>query len=409
MGDVMASAGVLESVLLERLSGLNGDCLAGRLGLSGLVAALRAPVGEVVEAVGADGVAGLSVADRERVLMVLGFVTGSVERQARAEGLAAGAGVGCFSGYEAALLRLAGSELPVRDTARTFWLVNRSVHGERLLSYTGDRGERFFNWAVCEVDGALGEANGLLREVTAVERISPEGAELLAGLSGLVNRYKAAYAAFRRKDDQGLPITPEFFTTVFRQFLLTVPLGGQTWNGPNAAWLANVFSFDSLFGTAVAWYRRYNLDKVGYLTADEAETVRSDLGGLSVLDVLAASVGLPAGLGSVTGAELASRLVDSRPEVLSAARSVRDAWLVLTQGTKGHQLLVRDWLDKPSAALSEEEIAGLAVKPHLGTGGGTRDLLNDISLMRVQCTNAVVLRDAFRLLDAEGVLKQLDR
>ncbi|MDP9404792.1 MAG: hypothetical protein M3P85_16080 [Actinomycetota bacterium] len=328
-------------------------------------------------------------------------MTGSVERHAQTEGRPTNAGIGFFTGYERMLVTLAGDELPMRDTARTFWLTNRHVHGNQLLTYTADRGEKFFNQQVCELDDALRAANEILRTVTHGGALTVNDAERLVELPTLVRRYKMAYGEFRRRDADGLRITPEFFTFVFRTFLPAIEIDGETWQGPNAAWLASVFSFDSLFGTATTWYRHYNLDKTKYLTANETATVAADLARPSVIDTLAATIRLPAGLASVPRSELAARLERSGRHVVNAARAVRDTWLEVVRGTKGHETLVRDFLDKPSAKLDEAEVARMAVKPGEGTGGGTSDLLADIGDMRKSCVPARALLEALWLIDNE--------
>lgn len=399
--NVMEANARLERVVRGQLPALNGGYLAGELTLEELVDLIEFAVTAVIAAVEENGVGGLKLADRERVITTTGFVTGTVERHAQSEGRSTNAGIGLFRGFERMLVTLAGDDLPLRDTARTFWIVNRQLHGDELLTYTADRGERFFNKQVFELDDALSTANAILRTVSHGGALTVEDAYVLRDLPVLVHRYKAAYSDFRRKDENGFPITPEFFTFVFRTFLPAIEVGNETWHGPNAAWLASVFSFDSLFGTATAWYRHYNLDKTKYLTATETATVTADLAGPSVMDTLAAAVRLPAGLASVPAPELANRLAGAGGHAVAAAQAVRTTWLELVKGTRGHETLVRDFLDKPSAGLDETEVARMSVKPGEGTGGGTRDLLADIGEMRKACVSARALVDALRLLGTD--------
>lgn len=399
--NVLEANGRLERVVAGQLPAFNSAYLAGELSLEELVGLIGLAVGGLVAAVLDGGVAGLGLVERERVMTTVGFVTGTVERHAQSEGRPTNTGIEFFPGYVRMLRTLAGMDLPARDTARTFWLTNRRIHGDEILTYTADRGERFFNRQVCKLDAALGEANEVLRVVVGMGgALGTDAAEALAVLPGLVHRYKTAYSDFRRRDDEGLPITPEFFTFILRTFLPAIEIDGQPWYGPNAAWLANVFSFDSLFGTATTWYRHYNLDKSQYLTATETATVAADLAGPSVMDSLAETVGTPAGLASVPAAELAERLQRSGAHVVAAARAVRDAWLELKKGTNGHEGLVRDFLDKPSGDLTDDAKARMAVKPGEGTGGGTRELLADIGEMRKACIPANALVAALRLFDA---------
>lgn len=389
----------LEKLVKWRLGAFNDAYLAGTLSLGELIDLIRDPTEELIDAI-VEGPLPETASERQRVQTTLGFITGTVERHAQTEGFGRNAGISHFPGYARALDLLAGDDLPQRDTATTFWIQNRHLHGGDLLRYTGDKGEIFFNQQVNAVNDAASAANHILRNAASAETIDDSTAEALRSAPALARDYKAAYGAFRRRDENGdLPITPEYFTFTFRTFLPAIDLDGQTWNGPNAAWLPDVFALDALLGTAVHWYKAYARDKTRYLTSLEQQQLDTDLDSPAVMDTLANSLRLPAGLGSVTSDELARRLADAPPAVRAAATAVRDTWFEITKGTNAHQTLVRDWLDKPSAGVDDATREHMAVDPDAGTGGGTRDLLTDIATMRKNNIPAAALRDALHLLE----------
>jgi hypothetical protein len=352
----------------------------------------------------ADQVAALDDDWRIRTMTACGFVLGSVEHHAQVEGLAPGEGLALVCGLTGLLRGLAGTHLPPRDTAMTFWIYNERLHGaEGLLRYTGDRGERHFNHAVNVVYKALDLANTASRALIAgeIEFGTAEGLQAVEALSDAIHDYQRAFHSFRHRDEEGqVPVTPTYFYGRFRVMLPKTVIAGRTWNGPNAAWLPPVFSFDTLLGTAQHWYAEYARSNYDYLSVDERSQVEVDIDSASVLDTLATTLGLPAGLGSVSAAELAAR-IEAKGEILVATAAVlAETFRTFNKGTRAHLGLVKTHLDDPAKDLTPDQIAKLPVKPDVGTGGGTRDLLGDIAEMRTACVSARALISAVGLLAA---------
>ena len=105
----------------------------------------------------------LPIDDRLSLIQTFGFLVGSLERHSKEIHRGRpGDGIGLLPGLEQSLKSLAGEDLPPRDTALTFWTMNRGS----ALSFTGTAAERFFNEEVNRINDAQTSANTMMREIT---------------------------------------------------------------------------------------------------------------------------------------------------------------------------------------------------------------------------------------------------
>jgi hypothetical protein len=339
---------------------------------------------------------------RWQMIGTLGFVVGSLERHSQEmENGSPGDGLASVDRLEIALRTLAGDDLPTRDTAVTFWLLNRGAD----LSYTGTDAERFFNEQVNAINDAETNANATMRLIVEdpVILTKDQAADLAALLYQEALNLKSAYNAFFRKSEAGeYPMPGRFFTIDFRTYLAETRIGATPTKGPNAAWLPAVFSFDALFGTSRNWYERHARETFRYQAATDRDQIVSDFVSGSLLDALIhpAVLDLPGGISSVDAETLAAKF-----DTLSAGRKILQhlsgSHRAIEKSIHAHEQAIAKFLDAVMAELPEEVRAKMAVDPERGTGGGSRKLVYDIGKMRTTNADWLLIRKAATLLRIE--------
>ena len=315
-------------------------------------------------------------------LRVLGFIIDSAERHAQARGDAPGAALLAMR-QTATVMTILGyiaGTVP-RSTAYTVWTGNPQ---ESAIRFTNDPGEAAFHEAVVTIDALHGKTAAALRFVALLDERpdSEAGIEVLTRANDFQRDVLAAYKKLAAKDESGGHVlTPRFFTTVFRTFLPTYPIDGTIFSGPNAAFLLNQRSVDTLTGVIDNRFKDFIVEhEILYMPIEDRQRLTADLQCPSVPAQLCAVV-LHLCFNKileVPDAELASRMAEASPSQREAFRQFFSLWNTAGRIRSVHRGFVRHWLEDEEKRLTDDEKKGLPVQANAGTGGATMADLDGI-------------------------------
>lgn len=318
------------------------------------------------------------------LLKLLGFSLSSIERHTQTRGERPGAGLARLPGTDPLLLLLgAVGQHPPRDTDRTYWALNG---GERPLTFTGDRQEMLFNRIVNQTITLHGESVALLRPISdgRVPMLDPEASARLSQVAANTRTLWEAFGLFMvRMEDGAWAMTPDFFMRRMRTYLPSYPVAGRLWTGVNAANIPEQMEFDFLLGTVNDHYSSIVLHRLPYLTQEDQQALLQDVGRTSITARMLAALGLTADqVVALDEVSLKRHLAQQPPEVAGVLQAYTEVVAQAHKLTSRHWALIVNYLIRPSAKLSEEERAHMAVRPDGGTGKMGHDETYGISEMR---------------------------
>lgn len=340
--------------------------------------------------------------DARRLVQILDFPVGSIERHAQRAGELAGVAKSALRDIDVTLLAFARrGELPApRGGVSTYWLENNE---HDPLLFTGEDGEARFTRAVIGIERRQAAGYALLRDICVgdVDVTSPEGVERLAAAAENAAGVREVFLDLWRKGADGTRnLTVEVFTCKLRTYLTAYPVGGVHYGGPNAANIPGQIQHDLAVGTLQPFYREQLVaERLVHLDADACARVIGALAHPSVLARLLDALGLTAlEVTSYSTDMLAARLADRAGACaalrgfIALARACGSTW-----GT--HQSQINTYLKKAAREVPAERLRDLPVPPSTGTGGHSHDQTE--RLMRMRHNHPVVdaLRDAIQRVE----------
>lgn len=362
----------------SELSKLNNDIDAGSAKPDALVAAFLPLLLEVQEKIGS----GLIRTRDEALILIqlLGFWLSSIERHIQRYA-PPGSGIAQLPGAEDTLAKLGQIAFhPPRDSQYTYWVLNDT---DTPLTFTGDRQEVNFNRAVNGINRSRIESNNVLRAICRgdISLTSPNAVAALEHATENEWQIFKLYQALWKQDTGG--ITPVFFMTQMRTYLPSYPIKGTQWSGANAANLPSQMQFDHLYGTVNAEYARTVESRWRYLTPEDQEALKTDMGLPSLTERMLEHLGLTAqDVERMPIHALAAHIAFAPLAVQTALIPYSKLFKAIHQATAYHFGLIKSHLVDAAKKLTAEEKAQLPVSPERGTGGKSHEETKAIMLMR---------------------------
>jgi hypothetical protein len=374
------------------LPGLNVAVLEGTATVADFVAATRPLIGALNE-LGPATLARLPIELARRILQLLGFIACSVEHHVQALGAEPGAGLDLLGGLEDGLAAAAiAAALPPTLGYGGYWTENVN---DMPVTFTGDPQESYFRRMVVEVNDAQSEAAAALRPIARgqVPVASLEAVDRLREAADCEKRVHAAYASFRTRGAGGNEnFSISFFTYKMRLFLVSFPVHGETFHGPNAANIAAQAALDYVSGIVEPFYVTHVQERMRYMTPNDRAQVISDMAAPSVLDRLLDELELtPEQIGA--GA-LADRL-RTRPELGLVLQAFAEFKRNAGSAAGAHWGLIVEYLRKGGEGASGHT---MTVDPGHGTGGRSHADTEAVMRMRQREPVSTSLVSALRSL-----------
>ncbi len=320
----------------------------------------------------------------QRLLQLLGFVASSVEKHSQDCSLAPGIGLAKLPEVEDMLVqlgRMAGH--PPRDSHYTYWKWNRA---ETPLTFTGNPQEMFFNRVVNRTDDLHSASCNALRPICEghVVITSPEAIEAILLAAHNMNLLHADFLSFMTRGDNGQRnMEPQFFMKRMRTYLPTYPIQEVIWGGVNAANLASQMQVDYLIGTVNGPYAEVVRGRWRYLTEEDQNALAYDMVLPSVGTLLLQQLHLqPDQVLKTDLGELTAYVKGQPVEVQQVLSAYRKLIMASARLTAMHWTLIQNYLIKPAASLSDEDLANMVVRPDKGTGGMDHEDTKAIMRMR---------------------------
>lgn len=327
----------------------------------------------------------MTVKEARKVIQLLGFIVGSLERHEQSKGLPPGYALKNLNGIDDFLIRLSLQALhPPRDTHYTYWLWN---DGENPITFTGDPQETFFNRAVNHTHVLHTASCDLLRPICAgqVEICSPEALLAMEIAKENTMQLYEHFRSFMAKDNilNRRAVEPHFFMTRMRTYLPTYPIKDQVWTGVNAANLNAQMQLDYLIGTIVKGYNTTVIGRFPYLTSEDRNKLQHDMSLSSLFDILLREMLLtPADVESLSEDFLAANIAGQSSDLRTALIAYVELVEASGRLSAVHWALIQNYLVKAAAALTAEEKVKLSVSPDQGTGGKSHQDTEAIMHMR---------------------------
>jgi hypothetical protein len=353
-------AGILEFGR-HRLPQLNRACRDGYLPLASWIteaAAVAAAAHEVLPAASAEG--------RAQIRFVMGMTALSAERHAQPVHA---------PGEVYALIPLL-PEILTQATApghrpalnhHDYWITNL---GTAQLTFTGEEHELFFISSVQTQSWLRTVANHALRPILAghVDIESTQAIRLLECSASALEQGRLQYHDFKTS-----PMNPKRFNEM-RVWLPCTVIASTTYKGPNAAYIAEMATTDSLLGTADDHYHEYVSDFMVQVEPQERVLLDTDMHTPSLTQVLGAALGLRDETGlAQASAEQVARLLAANPVLHAAATAARSAHRAFCGASGVHFGHINTHLVKFGESLSDEQRAAMPVDPAAGVGGNTHE------------------------------------
>ena len=343
-----------------------------------LVNRLR-PLFEAVRNEVATSHATLERAAARKLLQHLGFGISSVERHFQAIGKQPGAAKESLGHLDDLLLTLGYiGEHPPRDSDTTYWYLNQDC----LLSFTGDSQESHFNRVVNLQREVQGNACALLRPVCDgdIEAASNDAARSMVEAASELQRLVHGYRSFMEPIDGGYRFTPDFFMRRMRTYLVSYPVAGKLWSGPNAANLSANMSLDYLTGVTSPWYGEIVKGRWQYLTREDQDSLLVDMTRSSITNQVVQAIKLSFATILNSTPETLARYIANQPvdrqQMIRAFGALLDP---VVHATGIHFRLIHEYLIRNANKLTDAEYNSLPIKPNKGTGemahGKTRQIM----------------------------------
>lgn len=357
---------------------LNNEIDAGSAKPDALIAQVKLLLPEVQEKIDSDFTQNPDEA--LKLLQFLGFWISSIERHVQRYA-PPGSGIAQLPGAEDTLAKLGQiAKHPPRDSQYTYWALNDT---ENPLTFTGNRQEVNFNRAVNGINRSRIESNNVLRAICRgdISLTSPNAVAALEHATENEWQIFKLYQALWKQNTGG--ITPVFFMTQMRTYLPSYPIKGTQWSGANAANLPSQMEFDYLYGTVNTEYVRTVESRWRYLTPEDQEALKTDMGLPSLTERVLEHLGLTAqDVERMPIHALAAHIAFAPLAVQTALIPYSNLFKAIHQATAYHFGLIKSHLADPAKKLTPEEKAQLSVSPERGTGGKSHEETKAIMLMR---------------------------
>ncbi len=349
-----------EAFIQQTLPSLNSDVETGRLTPDDLLAKIR-PYIDALKNGSQQNKASLARDEARYILQLFGFLISSLERHFRVIGSRPGEII-AQTDCDLVLTTLANiAEHPPRDTHYTYWLWNTRTPP---LTFTEDIQEHYFNLAVMKTHELHSESNDGLRRICTGEWMleSNEATNAIEKATSNTSDLRGCYLEFFKK------MTPQFFMTRMRTYLLPYPVGGDVWSGVNAANLAAQMQMDYLVGTFAAdFYLPIVKSRKRYLTKEDRDSLSSDIKAPSLASHFFQRM----------KADPTASLRNTTP-----LAAFNDLVKIVGLCSATHWSLIFNYLIKPAATMSQTALAKLPVSPKAGTGEMAHDTTERIMRMR---------------------------
>lgn len=201
------------------------------------------------------------------ILYLLGFLLSSIERHSQMSGKSPGDAIKNINNLTKLLVELAEvANHPPRDTIYSFSLWNT----KDSLTFTGDEQEKFFIEVVADSTECLYSAVNIYESMR--KGIDQENINSLLGILDKIVETGNHFRRFLKKNEKGeLPISPNFFLEVLRQYNCSWVINDEIWEGPTAANCVPYICLDYILGVSNNKYNSYINSKCKYFTREDQE------------------------------------------------------------------------------------------------------------------------------------------
>jgi hypothetical protein len=322
----------------------------------------------------------LSTETARRLLVLLTFGVNSTERHHQTNGAEQGEGLRSLEHAEDLLLTLGGKAgLPPHGSLYTVWLLNRS---NPPLTFTGDAQERFFHAAVLRTNDFNQESCRLLRMITKrrISLRSQKAIEAMGVAERNAHQLQRLYTSFMvtEKTTGQRPITPEFFATRMRTYLVSYPVANQMRSGGNAGDLPSQIQLDHIIGTTMKRYERILSHRLPNLTGADRRQIHEDIARPSIFDLFLQDLGVSRSTceGDRDPSVLVNQLPGStRPAAKALARLIK----AHGDASAAHWALIVNFLIRIDRHVDQVTVP---VPTSHGTGGLDHETTHEIMRMR---------------------------
>lgn len=311
----------------------------------------------------------------------LSLILASAERHAQANGHAPGWVVSRLPGVEEALLAAAGSERVPVLTGELYWETNDGIPP---LSFTAEPHELFFISAVRTQLALRAVVNTQVRNLLdgSWNPRSAEGGHLLRAAATAMREAHEQYLEFRRGPDDHPLMTPAQFNEM-RVWLAPTVVGGQTFAGANAAYLAEMVVTDFLLGTADGEYGRYAASFADYQSPAGRSQVAADSTRTPLVLLLANALGFTSEeYDHASVLDVADRIRLAPRALVRSLEASKELISAFVGSSGAHIGLIHVYLEKYESSLDHESLEAMPVKPSHGTGGHSHDHTRHLHDMR---------------------------
>lgn len=334
--------------------------------------------------------------DARKLIQLLGFCASSIERHYQRHS-PPGTGLGQISHLEDILICLGqAGDHPPRDTHDSYWIRNE----EHRLSFTGSPEESIFNTVVTGTDKLQRASCDALRPIC--QGVSITSRQAVLALECVTRNTYAAhelYQSFMKMGaDNHRGMSTEFFMKRMRTYLPSYPIKGSpwsSWGGVNAANLTSQMQVDYLTGLVNKEYADIVRSRYRYLTDEELESLTFDMTLPSISELLIWGLGFntPNEVSKLSRTQLTHHIAKQPDEMKAVLWAYKRMFKAISQLTAYHWSLIVNYLQKPAAKLTPEELKTFAVPPTRGTGGKSHEETLKIMKMRRDHPIATKLTD----------------
>ncbi|MCA0457119.1 MAG: DUF1864 family protein [Chloroflexi bacterium] len=319
-----------------------------------------------------------------RLIQLLGFLVSSAEKHFQDRKAEPGTGLALLNPADELLVALAQIAChPPRDTQYTYWKQNNVASP---LTFTGSNQEVFFNYAVNQTDEFHTASCIGLRQVCNgyVDVISNDAIEVINQATQNMKALHKIYGSFMTKNEDGQQnLDPMFFMKRMRTYLPAYPVKGVMWDGVNAANTTSQMQVDYLIGTVNADYFGVVEKRLRYLVPEDQLALKADIQLPSLFNQILQVLKLTVADVDEWNSDLLGMYLIAQPP---SVRNVLVAYRNLVSEAGGlsamHWALIKNYLIKPAAKMTEAEKAHMAVNPDGGTGKAKHSDTEKIMRMR---------------------------
>lgn len=335
-----------------------------------------------------------------RLLQRVGFLVSSLERHSQGAGGMPGAALNQFPGLASRLAQLgAAAGRPPRDDHYSYWVWNASSP----ITFTGSKAELAFNHAVNQTEWLATAAADMSIDlrIGALEFSNPDASDALVSAAANADQLRHVFAMLNKpqEGEQEAIINPRSFSQ-FRNYLLSYPIEGVMYPGPNAAYVAGFSRLDISIGAYEPGLPEIVHMRLKHMNKHDSVLVRRELTLPTLADLAARKLGLTATAAATLSAqELAARLSALDKNALETFRAFNRLVVAFKAASAVHWGSIRRNLVLADKKLSADEIARLPVKPNVGVSGTHLDATRKLNDARQEHWTATTLSKAIRMLD----------